>query len=161
MARLHVKLAPLAALALFLSSGAAFAQVGTLNGGLGMATPGMFAGPSTVLPPIGSNIPLGATELGTSGLSPPIAAPMAGSPFSAPTMSTTAPTMGSAVGMYGNDMYGAIAPMGTGLSPAMPSPGPVPGLSTLAPSTQLGTGFPTTFPFGSRPGLPDTAAALR
>ena len=157
MTRLHVKLAPLAALALFLSGGAAFAQVGTLNGGLGMANPGMLAGPSTGLPPIGSNVPLGATQLGTSGLSPE----MSGSRFSASPMSTTAPTTGNAVGMYGNDMYGAIAPMGTGLSPAMPSGGPVPSLSTLAPSTQLGTGFPTTFPFGSRPGLPDTAAALR
>lgn len=157
MTRLHVKLAPLAALALFLSSGAAFAQVGTLNGGLGMANPGMLAGPSTGLPPIGSNVPLGATQLGTSGLSPAMSA----SPFSAPTMSTTAPTTGSAVGMYGNNMYGAIPPVGTGLSPAMPSPGPVPNFPSPAGPVQLGNGFPTTFPFGSRPGLPDTAAALR
>ncbi len=68
---------------------------------------------------------------------------------------------GPAISMYGNDSYGAVEPPGTALHAAMPTPVPLVQAPSPAAPTQLGTGFSTTFPFGSTFGQPDTAAAFR
>ena len=108
------KLAPFTAAVVILTSGTAYAQLGTLNGG-GMTSlnPGM---PSASSPVAGTGIPLGATELGTSGLSPP--------PFATTSglgVGTTTPGVAGPMSLFGNGLGpGVIPPGSTALSPGMP-----------------------------------------
>jgi hypothetical protein len=98
--------------------GSAAAQVGGVTGGIGTGStfggtglPSVFGGTTSSAPVGGTGIPMGATELGTSGLSPvPVA----------PGLSTTAP----------------VSP----LAPPLVT-GAVPGLAGTTPAGTTITGF--------------------
>jgi hypothetical protein len=121
------KLAPLAAAAFLLSSGAAHAQLGMPNNGippLNLGIPGASA-------PVGSvGIPFGSVEMGNGGLSPSPLNPVPGFSPSIPGMPAN-PALG----------LGGVSSLGTGLSPMLPPPAspalPPPGFPALAPG---GTG---------------------
>lgn len=163
--RALANLVPVTAVAVLLTYSSASAQLAMPNGGVTSLNPAM---PSVTMPVPGTGVPMGATGLGTGGLGP---SPLFTMPGSSPMISNMPPN--SAVGIgTGNGMYTGSSPfgasIGTGLSPALPSPSPVlpslapgfpvpspymPGYPSPSVSMQAGTGFPSGTPFtGQAPG---------
>jgi hypothetical protein len=129
IARLLRKLAPLTTAAVLVISAGAHAQLGAPNGSMTQLNSGMSsASPSAA----GSGIPLGAVELGTSGLSP--AAPLSTLPGLFPSSPSFPSNTGMGIGAGGGSSLGfglsstlpptGLAPTGTGAGPAVTNFGP-------------------------------------
>lgn len=126
-------LALVAATAMLVTSGTAFAQLAPMNGG-----PSSSLGvPGNSAPVGGTGIPFGATSLGTAGLSPPPLGATTGLAPSASGMTSGLGTAGLGVaGMAMSGSAGSTSSFGNGLSPGVMPPGnpaPLPGMATQVP----------------------------
>ncbi|HEX9461528.1 MAG TPA: hypothetical protein VGB82_02925 [Alphaproteobacteria bacterium] len=145
IARVLRNVAPLTAAAVLLASGAAFAQVGTMNGGTMSPNLGMPS-MSPSLPPVGgTNIPMGASGLGTGGLSPLTTPGFSSSSPSFPGTSGLGVGAGTSLSMGSGLSMGSSSSLGTGLSPNLTPNGLAPGFPT--PSSPA-FGFPSQTPGG-------------
>lgn len=125
----RLRFAALLIASLLSTGGAANAQLGVPATGLpslGLGTPG-------ALSPTGAGIPLGAVELGTAGLSPPLGTP----PFAVPV------TPGLSSGTSG---FGSSPAMISPLGPASPASG--------MGITNYGVGGMQTLPGNASGGIP-------
>jgi len=126
--RVPRKLAVAAAVALLLASGNARAQLPTQGLSLGIPDTGSRIG--------GTGIPMGATEFGAGGLSPP---PLGVVPGTSP-LSSSMPGTTTGLGAPGSMMFGTDPSLGSGLSPGVSPPS---GFGPPPPSygiTNYGTG---------------------
>lgn len=154
LTRMLKKVAPLTAAAVLLSAGGALAQVGMPNSG--MMSPNLGVPGAATSPPTGSGIPLGASSLGTGGLSP--MAPLAMTPGSSLLSQGFPSNTGLGMGT-GSSLGGSLSPT---LAPSAP-PG-FPSLGVTAPAFASPPSAEPIFPAfpgtgtGSRstrmPGLP-------